>query len=70
MMMEWDPRVLLGVALFLLLIGVLLPLLEVLQILESTFFWNFLAFGASFLGLMLGIIGSVSYMVRRKGKNK
>ncbi len=68
MMMEWDPRVLLGVGVFLLLIGVLLPLLEVLQILESTFFWNFLAFGASMLGLLLGIVGSVSYMVRHKHK--
>ncbi len=70
MMMEWDPRVLLGVGVFLLLIGVLLPLLEVLQILESTFFWNFLAFGASFFGLMLGIVGSVSYLMRNKGKYK
>ncbi len=68
MMMEWDPRVLLGVGVFLLLIGVLLPLLEVLQILESTFFWNFLAFGASMLGLLLGIVGSVSYIIRHKGK--
>jgi hypothetical protein len=67
-MMEWDPRVLLGVGLALMLIGVLLPLLMVLQMLEPTFFLSFFAFGSSFLGLMLGIVGSVSYMTRHKRK--
>ncbi len=67
-MMEWDPRALLGIAFLLLIIGVLLPFLMVLQILQSTFFWNFFAFGASFLGLMLGIVGAVSLMKRHKGK--
>jgi hypothetical protein len=39
--------------------GVVLPWLMVLHILESTFFWNFLATGLTSLGIMLVIIGVV-----------
>jgi hypothetical protein len=58
----------------LLLIGVLLsflgvvgPFLMVIKILESTFFLNFLSYGAQMAGLFLGIIGA-SQLVRRNRK--
>jgi hypothetical protein len=70
MITEWDPRILLGIGFGLLVIGVLLPLLMVMRILPSTFFLNFFAFGSSFLGLMLGIIGSVTYLIRSRSKGK
>lgn len=49
------------------LTGVILPFLIVLHILPSTFFLNFFSYGASILGLFLGMIG-VAYYVRRNRK--
>lgn len=63
-----DPRLLLLIGFLLLILGFVLPLLMVMQILPSTFFLNFFAFGASFLGLMLGIIGSIFFVSRNKRK--
>lgn len=51
---------LLGFAL--LLLGVLLPLLMVLRLLESTFPLNFLAFASSLGGLIIGFSGVVQYI--------
>jgi hypothetical protein len=45
----------------LVLAGFALPLLMVLQVIPSTFFLDFLAYAASFTGLLLGIIGSALY---------
>ena len=42
--------------------GVALPLLMVIQVLQSTFFLNFFSFTASLLGLMLGIAGAARYI--------
>ena len=39
--------------------GVVLPWLMVLHILESTYFWNFLATGLTTLGIMAVLIGVV-----------
>ena len=50
----------------LLILGFVLPLLMIMHILKSTFFLNFLAYGASFMGLMLGFIGSVLYVGRNR----
>jgi hypothetical protein len=49
----------------LLLMGVVLPLLMVMRFLESTFFLNFFAYGASLSGFFLGLIGAMTY-VREK----
>jgi hypothetical protein len=49
------------------LTGVALPLLIVIHVLPSTFFLNFFSFGASMLGVFLGIVGA-SYYVRRNRK--
>ena len=53
----------------LVLLGAVLPFLIVMQILESTFFLNFFAFGASLVGLFLGLIGASQYVRERRGKN-
>jgi hypothetical protein len=52
-----NPRFLLTFGLFLMLGGIVLPFLMVIQILESTFFLNFLSWGISTLGLALGMVG-------------
>lgn len=51
--------ILLGFAL--LLLGVILPFLMILQILESTLLLNFLAYMASLFGLLCGLVGIVLY---------
>ncbi len=52
-----NPRFLLSFGLILMLGGILLPFLMTIQILESTFFLNFLSWGISTLGLALGMVG-------------
>jgi hypothetical protein len=49
------------------LTGVILPFLMVLHILRSTFFLNFFSFGASMLGVFLGLVGA-SYYAKRNRK--
>ena len=61
-----SPRFLLGLGVFLMLLGVALPFLMVIQVLESTFFLNFLAWGASVAGLAFGTIGFAMYSKGRK----
>lgn len=45
-------------------LGVALPLLIMLKMVESTYFLNFLSFICQMLGLMLGTIGVVTCMRR------
>jgi hypothetical protein len=61
-----GPMLLIGF--LLVLAGAVIPWLIVLQVIPSTFALNFLSFGASVLGLMLGIAGVAYYASqRRKG---
>lgn len=50
----------------LLLTGAVLPLLMVIHVLPSTFPLNFLAYGASVSGLVLGLLGAFSYIRLRR----
>jgi len=52
-----SPRLLLSLGLILMLLGIILPFLMVIQVLESTFFWNFFSWGASVAGLAFGTVG-------------
>ena len=52
-----SPRLLLSLGIILMLLGIILPFLMVIQVLESTFFLNFFSWGASVAGLALGTIG-------------
>ncbi len=47
-------------------LGVVLPFLMVIQIVQSTFFLNFFSFIASVTGLILGIIGAALYVRSRR----
>lgn len=62
-----NPRLLLSLGLFLMLLGVILPFLMVIHVLESTFFLNFLSWGATAVGLLFGTIGSAMYV---RGRTK
>jgi hypothetical protein len=52
-----SPRLLLSLGVILMLLGIALPFLMVIQVLESSFFLNFFSWGASVAGLALGTIG-------------
>ena len=65
-MMNWDPKILVGLGFLLLVLGVGIPFLMVLQIIESTLFLNFFSFFALFLGSVLGFVGSASLVIRRR----
>ncbi len=61
---------LLWVGFFLVLIGAVLPFLIVIQVIESTFLLNFVAFAASTTGIFLGVIGTATYVAdKRRGED-
>ena len=66
---EKQPLRLILIGFVLVTVGMVLPFLMVMQRLESTFFLNFLSFGASLTGLFLGILGGAGY-IRERRKNK
>jgi hypothetical protein len=65
-MKEMNPNLLLGIGLLLMLIGFGLPTLMIMRYLESTFLLNFIAYSASFIGLVMGMLGVVMVTKRRR----
>ncbi|HSJ89624.1 MAG TPA: hypothetical protein VK909_20595 [Anaerolineales bacterium] len=61
-----SPRFLLGLGIVLMLLGIVLPFLMVIKVVESTFFLNFFSWGASVAGLTLGTIGFAMYSRGRR----
>jgi uncharacterized membrane protein len=61
-----SPRFLLGLGLFLMILGIVLPFLIVIKVIPSTFFMNFFSWGASVAGLSLGMIGFTMYSRNRR----
>ncbi len=61
-----HPRLLLGVGLVLMFLGVALPFLMVIHMIESTFFLNFFSWGASVSGMFLSFIGVATWSKMRK----
>jgi hypothetical protein len=68
--MSLSPLKMILIGLALAILGIVLPFLMVLHILESTFFLNFFSYGASLVGLFLGMIGSAMYMRVYKKKSQ
>ena len=66
-----SPKYLLYILIgfILVMLGAVLPFLMVLQIIESTLFLNFFAYGASIMGLFLGFIGASQYAREKRGKS-
>lgn len=61
-----SPRLLLSLGIILMLLGIILPFLMVIHVLESTFFLNFFSWGASVAGLAFGTIGFSIYSRGKK----
>jgi hypothetical protein len=66
-MIRLPPWSLIVIGFLLSLTGAVLPLLIVVHIVPSTFFLNFLSYGASITGVFLGLIG-VSFYIRHNRK--
>jgi hypothetical protein len=61
-----SPGFLLSLGVILMLLGIILPFLMVIKVLESTFFLNFFSYGASVAGLALGTIGFALWSRNRR----
>ncbi|MBA4420029.1 MAG: hypothetical protein C0391_02665 [Anaerolinea sp.] len=68
--MSWlTPTRMIWLAFCLMLMGVILPLLMVIKVVESTFFLNFFSYGSSLVGMILGTLGAAFYASsKRKGR--
>ena len=64
-----HPNRLIVIAVILMVFGVVMPFLMVIRVVESTFFMNFLSFGASMLGLFLGVAGIANSRLAQMHKN-
>lgn len=60
-----SPTAMIVISVLLMVAGVVLPLLMVVHVMQSTFFLNFLSYTLSLIGIFLGAIG-VSLYMRRK----
>ncbi len=69
-MIERHPVRLMIIGVCLMIFGVIAPLLMVVHIIESTFFLNFISYGASVLGLALGMIGLAFLGISRNRSKK
>ncbi len=61
-----HPKRLILIGFIFVLFGAVAPWLMVLKVVKSTFFFNFLTYGFSITGLILGIIGAAMLAGPRK----
>ncbi len=52
----------------LLVLGFVLPFLMLLQVIPSTLLLNFISYGASLVGLIIGFLGTVLYVHEHRRK--
>ena len=57
-----QPWKIIVIGFFLVLFGFVAPFLMVIQVVESSLILNFLSYGASMVGLFLGLIGAALYV--------
>ena len=67
-MMGLTSKQMLIIAVILLVLGVVLPFLMVMDVLESTFFLNFFSYACQVSGLVLGMIGTFSLVKINRDK--
>jgi hypothetical protein len=66
--MSLSPVKVILIGLSLAILGVVIPFLMVLHVIQSTFFLNFFSYGSSTVGLILGVIGASMYARLKKKK--
>ena len=62
-----QPWKLILIGFVLVLFGFVAPFLMVMKLVPSSFILNFLSYGASVLGLFLGLIGAALYVRTHRG---
>ena len=68
-MTRLTPKQMIIIAVVLLILGALLPFLMVMDVVESTFFMNFLAYVCQVSGLFVGMLGIFTTVrINRKKK--
>jgi hypothetical protein len=68
--MKWlTPKRMIWLGALLMVMGVVLPFLMVIKILESTFFLNFFSYGASVAGMAIATIG-LAYTAISRSKRR
>ena len=60
-MIRENPKLLIFIGFILVLFGFVAPFLMVLRVIQTSYLLSFLSYSASFVGLMLGIIGAAWY---------
>jgi hypothetical protein len=61
-----DPRAMIALGFVLVLLGAVLPFLMVLRVIPPNFLLSFFSYGASVIGLFLGLIGAAWYTRQRR----
>jgi len=54
----------------LLIAGVVLPLLMVLRVVETSYLLSFLSYGATVSGAFLGYLGTMILVIERRNRNR
>ena len=62
-----QPWKLILIGFVLVLFGAVAPFLMVMQVVESSFLLSFLSYGASMVGLFLGLVGAALYVRTHRG---
>lgn len=65
-----HPKLIMAIAFLLMLFGAVMPFLMVIKLVESTFFLNFLSYGSSVFGLILGIVSVAASHIKQKRKDE
>jgi putative copper export protein len=69
--MRWlSPKAMIWVGALLMVMGVVLPFLMVIKKLESTFFLNFLSYGASVAGMLMATVGLAYTAISNRNKRR
>jgi len=57
-----------AIGLVLMIIGILLPFLMVLDVIESTFFMNFFSYILSLVGMLVASVGAIMWGVSKRNE--
>ena len=68
--MQGSPTKYIIIATILLVAGAAVPFLILIKLLPSTFLLNFLAYGSSIIGIMLGFYGISGMMIDRRNRDE
>lgn len=69
-MRRYPAPYLLSIATVLLIAGVVLPLLMVLRVVETSYLLSFLSYGATVSGAFLGHLGTMILVIERRNRNR